>query len=269
MSRLPCCSLMASLPVCSCWQAPRCTARWRDGSIRRCLCTGFFRKPRSTFCRILSANAASSVSVETLALEYLALIRSAQPHGPYYLGGFSIGGALAFEVARRLKQAGEEIGLILLLDSMLPGRGFKHLQAGLRRRLRMLRRQGLSHLLHIYRVYRTQTARRHEPGIKRNQAYAQAMRAHEAAPCDLPTVFFQASDDASTAPAYGWTALVPGLTVERVPGQHMDILEPPNVDVLASLVRRHIAATKNASGRTDSTGIASLPDNSSASITCS
>ena len=93
--------------------------------------------------------AVSSVSVETLALEYLTLIRSVQRHGPYYLGGFSIGGVLAFEVAQRLRQEGEEIGLVILLDSMLPGRTFKHLLTGLRRRLSLFRKQGLRHLLHI------------------------------------------------------------------------------------------------------------------------
>ena len=54
-------------------------------------------------------------------------------------------------------------------------------------------------------------------------------------------VFLQAGDDASTAPAYGWRSLAPGLNVERVPGKHMDILESPNVEVLASLLRVHLA----------------------------
>ena len=184
------------------------------------------------------------VSVEELAGEYLALIRATQSVGPYFLGGFSIGGALAYEVAQRLKQAGEEIGLIVLLDSMLPGRGFKHLLAGVLRRLRMLRQQGLKHLLHVYRVYRHQTERRREPGRRRVRIYAQAIRDYNAVPCDLPVLFMQAGDDASTAPAYGWRSLVPGLLIERVPGKHMDILKPPNVDVLAARVRFHIEATR-------------------------
>ncbi|HEX5739234.1 MAG TPA: amino acid adenylation domain-containing protein [Hydrogenophaga sp.] len=186
------------------------------------------------------------VSVETLAGEYLTLIRATQPHGPYFLGGFSIGGALAYEVAQRLQQAGEEIGLIVLFDSMLPGHGFKHLLAGVIRRLRLLRRDGLRHLLHIYRVYRYQTEHRHEPGSRRVRVYAQAMRAYNAVPSVLPVLFLQAGDDASTAPAYGWRSLVPELTVERVPGKHMDILEPPNVEVSAAHVRARIAAARPA-----------------------
>ena len=194
------------------------------------------------------------VTVETLATEYLALIRRIQPHGPYFLGGFSIGGPIAFEVARRLRQAGEEIGLVALLDSRLPGHGPRHLLAGVIRRMRMLRRQGVKHLLHIYRVYRHQSEHRGEPGSRRIQAYAQAIRTHRATPSDLPVVFLQAGDDASTAPAYGWRSLAPGLALERVPGKHMEILEPPNVDVLASFLRAHIARAKAACSRTGPAG---------------
>jgi amino acid adenylation domain-containing protein len=208
------------------------------------------------------------VSVETLALEYHALIRGIQPHGPYFLGGFSIGGPLAFEVAQRLQREGEDIGLIVLLDSKLPGRGVKHLVAGVLRRLRLLRRQGLEHLLHIYRVYRHQSEHRHEPGSRRIQAYAQAIRAYDAVPSDLPVVFMQAGDDASTAPAYGWRSLAPGLTVERVPGKHMDILEPPNVDVLSSLMRKHIAKAKSKSSGAGATGCAAPSHHTSVSSQC-
>ncbi|MDQ7746424.1 non-ribosomal peptide synthetase [Hydrogenophaga pseudoflava] len=207
------------------------------------------------------------VTVETLAREYEALIRGIQPHGPYFLGGFSIGGLLAFEVARQLQAEGETIGLIALLDSKLPGQGFRHLMAGVARRLRLLRRQGLGHLLHIYRVYRHQAEHRHEPGSRRIHTYAQAIRAHEAVPCDLPAVFLQAGDDPSTAPAYGWRALVPGLAVERVPGKHMDILEPPHVDVLASVMRQHIARARGSGTLPVLTGHTAAPHPTSASTT--
>lgn len=175
-----------------------------------------------------------AVYVEILAREYVKLIRSVQPHGPYLLGGFSIGGVLAYEVARQLRESGEEIRLIVLLDSVLPGLSYKHVLAELRRRLRMLRRQGLRHLLHLYQVYRKQAERRHEPGSQRIQIYTRAIRAYKAEPSDLPVLFLQAADDAATTPAYGWRSLVQGLTVERVPGRHMDMLEAPNVNVLAS-----------------------------------
>src|SRR5262249_55810008 len=42
-------------------------------------------------------------------------------HGPYRLGGWSMGGVLAFEMARQLEAEGEEIEHLLLLDAMAPG----------------------------------------------------------------------------------------------------------------------------------------------------
>lgn len=186
------------------------------------------------------------VSVKTLAQEYLSLVQSAQPRGPYFLGGFSIGGALAYEVAHLLQKQGEDIGLVVLLDTMLPGFGVKHIWAGVVRRLRLLRRDGLNHLVHLYRMYQEQRAVRQELGGRRIEVYAQAMRSYQAASGHLPVLFLQAGDDVSTEVAYGWKSIAAGLAVERVPGKHMDILHPPNVDVLASVLRTHIDAAKAA-----------------------
>jgi thioesterase domain-containing protein/acyl carrier protein len=56
-------------------------------------------------------------SVNDMAELYLAAIRQTQATGPYLLCGYSFGGLLAIEVARRLNEAGEEIGLLFLIDS--------------------------------------------------------------------------------------------------------------------------------------------------------
>ena len=53
---------------------------------------------------------------EDMAAHYLEEIRKVQPSGPYYLGGFSFGGRVAFTMARQLRDMGEEVGLLALLD---------------------------------------------------------------------------------------------------------------------------------------------------------
>jgi amino acid adenylation domain-containing protein len=55
-------------------------------------------------------------SLEALAARYLDEIRAFQPHGPYFLGGFSFGGTVAFEMARQLRAQGEAVGLLAVLD---------------------------------------------------------------------------------------------------------------------------------------------------------
>jgi acetoacetyl-CoA synthetase len=56
-------------------------------------------------------------SIEAMAELYCRVIRNKQPIGPYCLCGYSFGGLTAIEVARRLRRAGEQIGLLFLIDA--------------------------------------------------------------------------------------------------------------------------------------------------------
>ncbi|MBB2940136.1 nonribosomal peptide synthetase CepC [Amycolatopsis bartoniae] len=56
-------------------------------------------------------------SVEEMAADYVAQIRTVQPNGPYHLLGWSLGGRIAQAMAVLLEAAGEEIGLLALLDA--------------------------------------------------------------------------------------------------------------------------------------------------------
>ncbi len=58
--------------------------------------------------------------VPAMARRYLDAVREIQPHGPYLLGGWSIGGTLAFEMARMLRDLDEEVRLVVLMDSAVP-----------------------------------------------------------------------------------------------------------------------------------------------------
>jgi thioesterase domain-containing protein len=55
-------------------------------------------------------------TIESMAASYLKIVRSVQPEGPYYLGGYCNGGLIAYEMALQLKNAGEEIDLLALVD---------------------------------------------------------------------------------------------------------------------------------------------------------
>jgi thioesterase domain-containing protein len=58
-------------------------------------------------------------TIETMAAERLAAIRALQPAGPYVLGGYCIGGAVALEMARQCVAAGDEVPLVVLVDAPL------------------------------------------------------------------------------------------------------------------------------------------------------
>ncbi|HEY0409314.1 MAG TPA: non-ribosomal peptide synthetase, partial [Candidatus Dormibacteraeota bacterium] len=62
-------------------------------------------------------------SLEEMAERYLAALRAVQPEGPYRLGGWSLGGVVAFEMARQLAARGEAVEQLAVLDVLAPGRG--------------------------------------------------------------------------------------------------------------------------------------------------
>lgn len=60
-------------------------------------------------------------TLAAMAEHYCALVRRAHPTGPYRLIGHSLGGVVAWEMARRLQAEGHEVALLALLDTYLPG----------------------------------------------------------------------------------------------------------------------------------------------------
>lgn len=59
-------------------------------------------------------------SIPELAARYVEEMREVQPAGPYLLGGWSLGGTIAVEMARQLKSVGESVALLALIDSWAP-----------------------------------------------------------------------------------------------------------------------------------------------------
>ena len=59
-------------------------------------------------------------SIEQMATHYLDALRQVQPVGPYLLGGWSMGGLIAYEMAQQLQQIGETVALLALLDVPAP-----------------------------------------------------------------------------------------------------------------------------------------------------
>ena len=59
-------------------------------------------------------------SVADAARDFLSELRTIQPHGPYLLGGFCVGGVIALEMAHQLIEEGEEVSFLTLLDCERP-----------------------------------------------------------------------------------------------------------------------------------------------------
>nr|VFJ93684.1 MAG: Thioesterase domain-containing protein [Candidatus Kentron sp. LFY] len=58
--------------------------------------------------------------VEAMAARYIREIRTVQADGPYLLGGHSLGGWVALEMAKQLRQEGEQVARLAIFDTTVP-----------------------------------------------------------------------------------------------------------------------------------------------------
>ena len=70
--------------------------------------------PLDGTCRI-------SHTIESLAAHYVTEIRRIQPHGPYYLAGYSVNGRVSFEIAQQLVHDGEPVKFLGMIDTIFHG----------------------------------------------------------------------------------------------------------------------------------------------------
>ncbi|MBI2929405.1 MAG: amino acid adenylation domain-containing protein [Verrucomicrobia bacterium] len=75
--------------------------------------------------RGLDGKSTPLVTIEQMAVEYLREMRAVQPKGPYYLGGYCLGGTVAYEMAQILHREGEEVPLVAMLDTYNFSRALK------------------------------------------------------------------------------------------------------------------------------------------------
>lgn len=194
-------------------------------------------------------------TVDGIASAYLQEIRKKQPHGPYYLGGICIGGILAYEIARRLHQSGEQVRLLALVDSFLPGQPqYLHVRSELAEYLdchlgEILLLSGTARLRYLARwltngFVRLGWALGFRPGAQVARATRHVAEANIRAVCTYsPKPYagkitqFMCSDGPQRSyedRRLAWSSLAAGgLEIHIVPGDHLTMVEEPQVRVLA------------------------------------
>jgi thioesterase domain-containing protein len=98
-----------------------------------------------------------SDTVESLAASGVRALRSVRPRGPYVIGGHCNGGVIALEMARQLRESGEAVQLVVMIDTRAPSRGarVRHRMASMLGPLRQPVVHGLKRQARLYaRLYR-------------------------------------------------------------------------------------------------------------------
>jgi thioesterase domain-containing protein len=190
--------------------------------------------------------------IETMAAFYLREIRQVQPHGPYLLSGWSMGGLIALETAHQLAAAGEETALLAMLDTYLSSGDYKALDLDDQSVLRWIAPHLGIPAAELKKLPLDQQWERiaaeanlaNGIGAAEIRRLAAVCKAHLAAaaryrPQPYPgrVVLFRAGNSRGRLDRF-LRKLCPRLQVEGVPGNHYSILRKPEVDVLAERLGR-------------------------------
>ena len=218
--------------------------------------------------RGLYGNQSPHESFEDMARDYVEELRRIQPRGPYFIGGFSGGGLVAFEMVRQLETLGERTAALILLDTPIR----EPVRLSLLNKIEMwlpgLRREGPAFLLQKIRARRkwrrelaaTEHERREEGSNpagfhsrRVGDAFLRGLEKYRVGKADVEAILFRPrqtaeyrlrdgrqldSDRNVLLPDNGWTAHVSTLRVIEVPGNHDSMVLEPNVRVLAATLRR-------------------------------
>jgi acyl transferase domain-containing protein/thioesterase domain-containing protein len=197
-------------------------------------------------------------SIEAMAHDYLREVRQLQPEGPYYLGGYSGGGCVAYEMARQLREAGQEVAFVGMIDTPSPhmqergkfARGLIH--------LRRLLRMGPAYPIRIIRskLDRRRKRQRHENVAVRGETMPQELRGammqdafdavffrYRVQPYDGKVWIFRARTESHTKyvrdASLGWAGF-PSGGFESIdcPGDHFSMCAEPHIQVLCQHYRR-------------------------------
>ncbi len=206
----------------------------------------------------------AGLTLERMAESYVAAIRRAQPAGPYHVGGWSMGGLVAYEVAQQLLAAGEEVALLVLFDTRADTRpeGFAELPEDEAELLYILYRDELDLSRErmaalppggalAYVIERAQAAGQlaadfgFEQAEKLMAVYMRNRRLmwnYTPRPYAGSMVLFQARErrpGEELPVGLRWDALVRGgLATQVVPGEHNNLLTPPYVEEVAARLTR-------------------------------
>lgn len=211
--------------------------------------------------------------IPEMVRRYLRVIRTHQPHGPYLLGGWSMGGTVGHEVACALRADGEDVALLLMIDANSPERivaleGLDAEESEEETRLRYLRSvesflgfdygDGLG----AEALRRRLEADGLTVDERRFEVFARHLRGlagHHASPLDetVPVLLLRAGvvsprnsrigmgvDDSFDEPELGWRPYVAGeLTVEEIAAHHYTILHDPAVAGVAARISAALEKT--------------------------
>lgn len=201
-------------------------------------------------------------SVEAMASSYLEAIRTVQPEGPYFIGGYSAGGVIAFEMTRRLMDQGERVELLVLFDSVSPvlanspvlhnltwfSEYYLHrLTRGLDRRIRRLLGEeppSEPQVLIREHLARDEIIPEELRGDHLYEAYLAAQKLYRPTPLPVRVLLFRATKQEMRYRGerlLGWERLIIGpIEVHGINSNHVGLMSRRNVERMGAILRKRL-----------------------------
>ena len=228
--------------------------------------------------------------IEDMAAYYIEALRTVQPWGPYLLGGWSMGGVVALEMAQQFRAQGQRVALLALLDTRIPTADEELADEDFDARLLIdfVRYFGLSLDLRdsLARLPKHELLERVLEHAKRAGLMPSDIEVSQAQPfIELCKADFRATQNyvlhhypgritlfkagqelagTSSDPTLGWSKWAAGgVDVHVVPGNHATMVYKPHVEVLAEKLRAcldHVQATEGWFGDGVNPSIRSMKD---------
>ena len=201
---------------------------------------------------------------EDIAGLLLQAMQEEQPKGPYLIAGLCVNAVLAYEVARQLREKGEEIGLLALLDGhnqdfyknpVTDGRYTGRIRYHLANLMQLDGRERSGYLRERFDearrkidrlVWQLSSERKDGNFANTDNIVHPAFHRYSPKPYAGEMLMLQSSDWPQ-GPYFnfklGWESLVEkGIEFHRIPGDHPSMFTEPNVNIVARALRAHLRA---------------------------
>jgi thioesterase domain-containing protein/acyl carrier protein len=176
-------------------------------------------------------------TIEAMAAERIESLRKLRPHGPYVIGGHCNGAFVAFEMARRLIELGEQVPAVVVIEARAPGGGGPGAPAGERGSWVTIDASGAPRVI---------TARDRQSDFWLR--YLRAMDRYTGHPAPVHLVVARSRELHDARKDLGWSALAASVEVHELPGNHTTLITR-HLGELARVVR---GAIERAAQRTES-----------------
>jgi amino acid adenylation domain-containing protein len=205
--------------------------------------------------RLIDGQPLIHIRVEDMAADYVRILQTVQPEGPYCLAGYSFGGLVAYEMARQLELQGQTVALLALLDTYncaddwfkplpLHRRLQQHWQHLRQRKFAYLKQRAVSKLQapaaralwagDLFTAVNLELKRTYYP-----QPYAGQVMLFRGT-CPLGGERWQWYQPVVRDRQMGWAAIASQLEIHEVQAHHFNLMAEPHVQAIATVLNARL-----------------------------